>query len=478
MGYHRDENMYSVRIKFDKGDKKCKCATWETIFPVSTRLKDEYTNQQNTNCIFKCVDGEVKCNIFGLSCSDYFSESIENYFFQGHSFPFLVDSQKYRASVIKIFVDLAYGFEVEDMNLETILELMEFLCSNDKCKESDFERMILCLCCHALLDSNIQDDYFAYVMLIMISFEVDIVEKTVAKFAQRPFFKKSALKLEIEKMRATPTDGLHLKFGYFSRISGSITEWLQSFDITRIDTIEGTEDGEKAKIEEFVPPALPPVTPPPSETEEVTLPVKPTEENVAKGTEDSVKEVPQKKLPDNKNKPKSKKKKNKSKKSKTEQKALQVKSPKTEVIEPSKKPEEKSNVQIDKNINIAKEVTVKKSVQNKDDSTEETEDIPITILKAKFPGGAELPDRLQKLEGQLQSNSDIKLETDKHAIIKKTLEKAEKASNSSSSSSSDSSANEEEVKSEGTNEEKRSKKQTKSKKTKKWERMMTKVIEP
>ena len=63
---------------------------------------------------------------------------------------------KYRASVIKIFVDLAYGFEVEEMNLETILELMEFLCSNDKCKESDFERMILCLCCHALLDSNIQ----------------------------------------------------------------------------------------------------------------------------------------------------------------------------------------------------------------------------------------------------------------------------------------------------------------------------------
>ena len=279
-------------------------------------------------------------------------------------------------------------------------------------------------------------------------------------------------------MRATPTDGLHLKFGYFSRISGSITEWLQSFDITRIDTIEGTEDGEKAKIEEFVPPALPPVTPPPSETEEVTLPVKPTEENVAKGTEDSVKVVPQKKFPDNKNKSKSKKKKNKSKKSKMEQKALQVKSPKAEVIEPSKKPEEKTNVQIDQKIKIEKEVTVKKSVQNKDDSTEKTEDIPITILKAKFPGGAELPDRLQKLEGQLQSNSDMKLETDKHAIIKKTLEKAEKASNSSSSSSSDSSANEEEVKSEGTNEEKRSKKQTKSKKTKKWERMMTKVIEP
>ena len=279
-------------------------------------------------------------------------------------------------------------------------------------------------------------------------------------------------------MRATPTDGLHLKFGYFSRISGSITEWLQSFDITRIDTIEGTEDGEKAKIEEFVPPALPPVTPPPSETEEVTRPVKPTEENVAKGTEDSVMEVPQKKIPDNKNKSKSKKKKNKSKKSKMEQKALQVKPPKAEGIEPSKKPEEKTNVQIDQKIKIEKEVTVKKSVQNKDDSTEETEDIPITILKAKFPGGAELPDRLQKLEGQLQSNSDMKLETDKHAIIKKTLEKAEKASNSSSSSSSDSSANEEEVKSEGTNEEKRSKKQTKSKKTKKWERMMTKVIEP
>ena len=55
---------------------------------------------------------------------------------------------KYRASVIKIFVDLAYGFEVEDMDLETILELMEFLCLNGKCKESDFERMILCLCCH------------------------------------------------------------------------------------------------------------------------------------------------------------------------------------------------------------------------------------------------------------------------------------------------------------------------------------------
>ena len=63
---------------------------------------------------------------------------------------------KYRASVIKIFVDLAYGFEVEEMDLETILELKEFLCSNDKCIESDFERMILCLCCHALLDSNIQ----------------------------------------------------------------------------------------------------------------------------------------------------------------------------------------------------------------------------------------------------------------------------------------------------------------------------------
>ena len=279
-------------------------------------------------------------------------------------------------------------------------------------------------------------------------------------------------------MRATPTDGLHLKFGYFSRISGSITEWLQSFDITRIDTIEGTEDGEKVKIEEFVPPALPPVTPPPSETEEVTVPVKPTEENVTKRTEDSVKEVPQKKLPDNKNKSKSKKKKNKSKKSKTEQKDLQVKLPKAEVIEPSKKPDEKPNVGIDQKIKVEKEVTVKKSVQNKDDSIEETEDIPITILKAKFPGGAELPDRLQKFEGQLQPNSNMKLDTDKQAIIKKTLDKAEKASNSSSSSSSDSSANEEEVKSEGTNEEKKSKKQTKSKKTKKWERMMTKVIEP
>ena len=63
---------------------------------------------------------------------------------------------KYRTTVIKIFVDLAYGFEVEEIDLETILELMEFLCSNGKCEESDFERMILCLCCHALLDSNIQ----------------------------------------------------------------------------------------------------------------------------------------------------------------------------------------------------------------------------------------------------------------------------------------------------------------------------------
>ena len=277
-------------------------------------------------------------------------------------------------------------------------------------------------------------------------------------------------------MRATPTDGLHMKFGYFSRISGSITKWLQIFDTTRIDTIEGTEDGENVKTEEFVPPTLPPVTPPPSEAEEV--PVKPTEETVARRNEDSVKEVPQKKLPDNKNKSKSKKKKNKSKKSKTDQKDPQLKSPKAEVIEPSKKPEEKSNVEIDQKIKVEKEVAVKKSVRNKDAGTEETEDIPITILKAKFPGGAELPDRLQKFEGQLHSNSDTKLDTDKQAIIKKTLEKAEEASNSSSSSSSDSSANEEKVKSEGTNEEKKSKKQTKSKKTKKWERMMTKVIEP
>ena len=29
----------------EKEAKNCKCATWETIFPVSTRLKDEYTTQ-------------------------------------------------------------------------------------------------------------------------------------------------------------------------------------------------------------------------------------------------------------------------------------------------------------------------------------------------------------------------------------------------------------------------------------------------
>ena len=289
---------------------------------------------------------------------------------------------------------------------------------------------------------------------------------------------KSTLKLEIEKMRKTPTDGLYLKFGYFSRISGSITEWLQNFDITRIDAIKEIEDIVKVKIKEYVPPALPPVTPPPSETEEVTVPMKPTDENVAKRTEDSLKEVPQKKLPDNKNKSKSKKKKNKSKKSKTEQKDLQVKSPKAEVTEPSKKPEEKSHIQIDQKIKIEKEVSVKNSVQNKDHGAEETEDIPITILKPKFPGGAELPERLQKFEGQLQPDSDMKLDSDKQVIIKKSLEKTEKASDSSSSSSSDSSANEKEVKSEGTIEGKKLKKQSKSKKTKKWERMMTKVIKP
>ena len=274
---------------------------------------------------------------------------------------------------------------------------------------------------------------------------------------------KSALKLEIEKMRKAPTDGLYLKFGYFSRISGSITEWLQNFDTTRIDAIEETEDVEKVKIKEYVPLVLPPVTPPPSEIEEV-----------AKRTEDSLKELPQKKLPDKKNKSKSKKKKNKSKKSiaqKTEQRDLQVKSPKAEVTEPSK-------IKIDQKIKIEKEVTVKKYVQNKDHGIEETEDIPITILKPKFPGGAELPERLQKFEGQLQSDSDMKLDADKQAIIKKSLEKTEKASDSSSSSSSDSSANEKEVKLEGTIEGKKLKKQSKSKKTKKWERMMTKVIKP
>ena len=137
-----------------------------------------------------------------------------------------------------------------------------------------------------------------------------------------------------------------------------------------------------------MPLALPPVTPPLSEIEEV-----------AKRTEDSLKELPQKKLPDKKNKSKSKKKKNKSKKSiaqKTEQRDLQVKSPKAEVTEPSK-------IKIDQKIKIEKEVTVKKYVQNKDHGIEETEDIPITILKPKFPGGAELPERLQKFEGQLQS---------------------------------------------------------------------------
>ena len=290
---------------------------------------------------------------------------------------------------------------------------------------------------------------------------------------------KSTLKLEIEKMRKTPTDGLYLKFGYFSRISGSITEWLQNFDITRIDAIKEIEDIVKVKIKEYVPPALPPVTPPPSETEEVTVPMKPTDENVAKRTEDSLKEVPQKKLSDNKNKPKSKKKKNKSKKSKTEiQKDPQVKSPKAEVTEPSKKPEEKSHIQIDQKIKIEKKVSVKNSVQNKDHGAEETEDIPITILKPKFPGGAELPERLQKFEGQLQPDSDMKLDSDKQVIIKKSLEKTEKVPDSSSSSSSDSSANEKEVKSEGTIEGKKLKKQSKSKKAKKWERMMTKVIKP
>ena len=155
-----------------------------------------------------------------------------------------------------------------------------------------------------------------------------------------------------------------------------------------------------------------------------------------------------------------------------------MKSPKAEVTEPSKKPEEKSHIQIDQKIKIEKEVSVKNSVQNKDHGAEETEDIPITILKPKFPGGAELPERLQKFEGQLQPDSDMKLDSDKQVIIKKSLEKTEKASDSSSSSSSDSSANEKEVKSEGTIEGKKLKKQSKSKKTKKWERMMTKVIKP
>jgi len=45
MPCHRDGNMFSVRIEFGKEAKNCKCATWETIFPVSTRLKDEYTTQ-------------------------------------------------------------------------------------------------------------------------------------------------------------------------------------------------------------------------------------------------------------------------------------------------------------------------------------------------------------------------------------------------------------------------------------------------
>ena len=290
---------------------------------------------------------------------------------------------------------------------------------------------------------------------------------------------KSTLKLEIEKMRKNPTGGAHLTFGFFSRISGS--EWLQSFDITRIDAIEGTEEVEKVKIEEFVPPALPPVTPPPSETEEVTGTVKTTEEKFEKRAEESLKEVvPQKKSSDDKNKSKSKKKKNKSKKSKTEQKDLQVKSPTAEdlkVTKTLKKPEEKSHIQIDQKIKVEKEVTVKKSV-NKDHATEETEDIPITILKPKFPGGAELPDRLQKFEGQLQHDSDLKLDSDKQEIIKKSLEVAGKTSDSSSSSSSDSSANENEEKSEGTIEGKQLRKQKKSKKTKKWERMMTKIVKP
>ena len=54
---------------------------------------------------------------------------------------------------------------------------------------------------------------------------------------------KSSLKLVIEKMRKAPSDGTHLKFGFFNRSSRFVAEWIESFDITRIDAIEETKDG-------------------------------------------------------------------------------------------------------------------------------------------------------------------------------------------------------------------------------------------
>merc|ERR1712046_207571 len=85
----------------------------------------------------------------------------------------------------------------------------------------------------------------------------------------------------------------------------------------------------------------------------------------------------------------------------------------------------------------------------KESKNKDTEDISIKIMKPKFPGGAELPDRLQKFEGQLQVDIDHKLDSEKQASIKKSLEVIQKSSThsgSSSTSSSDSSSNETEIK--------------------------------
>ena len=43
------------------------CSRWFSVTLI-------FFLQKNTNCIFKCADGEVKCNIFGLSCSVRFSK--------------------------------------------------------------------------------------------------------------------------------------------------------------------------------------------------------------------------------------------------------------------------------------------------------------------------------------------------------------------------------------------------------------------
>jgi len=197
------------------------------VVEVSRQMRGRYQSQLDVDCVFVCSNGDIKASIFAVYPSDFFRGKVE-ILYRNRSFPLIIDCKGFQKSVVKIFTDLLHGIEPNNIKLNQMMELIEFLLDDFKTDPkhkniSEFESRLLDSCCSKLTPETISDLDMPHVLILLASYNHTVTDCAI----KRLMSSDSKYLTLLEKFLVNTFFGYKEVGKLFERIKNDKINWIK-----------------------------------------------------------------------------------------------------------------------------------------------------------------------------------------------------------------------------------------------------------